>query len=167
MKRKYSYISIGVALLLVLSTSSCGDLQIPETVSVKSNARFQAPLGTASYGNEDLESDILSTIQEGLPNASIYPYRMDSNDDVLRYLVRYQLDPIPIPIGSYLDNMKFPENLGGLNRSKEFTAGAPLTFNQEIPFSVSDITSQLADNGNFASEREVLPPGAKFPLSAN
>ncbi|MBO4319438.1 MAG: hypothetical protein J5857_03105, partial [Treponema sp.] len=96
--------------------------------------------------------------QEGLPNASIYPYRMYSNDDVLRYLIRYQLDPIPIPIGSYLDNMNFPGNLGGLNRSKEFTAGAPLIFNQEIPFSVSDITSQLADNGNFA-------PGGNTSLS--
>ncbi|MBP5358778.1 MAG: hypothetical protein J6Y69_06305 [Treponema sp.] len=162
MKKNYLFISIGAALLLLLSASSCGNLQLPETVSVKTNARFQAPLGTAKLDiTEKLSSDMIrEKIQEALgDDASVYVYAKDSSDDVLRYLIHYPAFNVPIDIGSYLDDMSFDANFSAMEKTVEFKAGDPLSLDKTISYNVNDITGQLADNGNF-------DPGASgTPLS--
>ena len=152
MKRNYVFISIGAALLLLLSASSCGNLQLPETVSVKTNARFQAPLGTAKLDiTEKLSSDMIrEKIQEALgDDASVYTYAKDGNDDVLRYLIHAPVPILPIDIKAYLDGMDFNANVEALDEVVEFKAGDPVTASETITFSVSEITNQLEDSGTF------------------
>ncbi|MBP5752968.1 MAG: hypothetical protein J6W60_08960, partial [Treponema sp.] len=153
MKKNYLFISIGAALLLLLSASSCGNLQLPETVSVKTNARFQAPLGTAKLDiTEKLSSDMIrEKIQEALgDDASVYVYAKDSSDDVLRYLIHYPAFNVPIDIGSYLDDMSFDANFSAMEKTVEFKAGDPLSLDKTISYSVSEITNQLEENAEFS-----------------
>ena len=49
---------------------SCGDLELPESISVKTNAEFQLPLGTASYNTADKLKELRSEIQENLGNTA-------------------------------------------------------------------------------------------------
>ncbi len=154
MKRNFSFISIGAALLLVLSTSSCGHLEIPESVSVKTNARFQAPLGTARY-KLDPET-IRQTVQDALgENASIYTYAKDGNDDVLRYLIHFskQLNDLPFNPNEFLEGLNLKEKLGNLNgigsAPQPFTAGQPMSDSESFEIDVDDVTSQLFNHAPF------------------
>lgn len=154
MKRNYLFISIGAALLLLLSASSCGNLQLPETVSVKTNARFQAPLGTARY-KLDPET-IRQTVQDALgDNASIYTYAKDGNDDVLRYLIHFskQLNDLPFNPNEFLENLNLEEKLGNLDgigsEPQTFTAGQPMSDAKSFEINVEDVTNQLFDHATF------------------
>lgn len=133
MKRNISFISIGAALLLVLFTSSCGQLEIPESVSVKTNARFQAPMGTAKYDvTKKLGPDsIRSKIQDALGDkATVYTYAENSSDDTLRYLIHFPAFNVPVDISSYLDEMEFEANFDALNKTVSFKAGDKITASQ-------------------------------------
>ena len=157
MKRNISFISIGAALLLVLSTSSCGHLEIPESVSVKTNARFQAPLGTAKYDiTEKLGPEaIRSKIQDALGDkATVYTYAENSGDDTLRYLIHFPAFNVPVDIGSYLDDMDFEANFNALDKTVSIKAGEKLTASQPISYNVKDITDQLTDEAKFTVPME-------------
>lgn len=157
MKRNYLFISIGAALLLLLSASSCGNLQLPETVSVKTNARFQAPLGTAKYDiTEKLGPEaIRSKIQDALGDkATVYTYAENSGDDTLRYLIHFPAFNVPVDIGSYLDDMDFEANFNALDKTVSIKAGEKLTASQPISYNVKDITDQLTDEADFSVPME-------------
>lgn len=157
MKRNISFISIGAALLLVLFTSSCGQLEIPESVSVKTNARFQAPMGTAKYDvTKKLGPDsIRSKIQDALGDkATVYTYAENSSDDTLRYLIHFPAFNVPVDISSYLDEMEFEANFDALNKTVSFKAGDKITASQPISYNVKDITDQLTDEAEFTVPME-------------
>ena len=164
MKRNISFISIGAALLLVLSTSSCGHLEIPESVSVKTNARFQAPLGTARYklDPETIRQTVLDALGD---NASIYTYAKDGNDDVLRYLIHFskQLNDLPFNPNEFLENLNLEEKLGNLDgigsEPQTFTAGQPMSDAKSFDIDVEDVTSQLFDHATFDCPSSDLPEG--------
>ena len=103
-------------LILIASTFvvfafiSCGELELPESLSIKTNAEFQVPVGTATYdfGDSLSPNAVREKIQDSLGStASIYTYAQNANDDVLRYLVHYPAFNVPIDVGSYLSSMDF------------------------------------------------------------
>ena len=94
--------NIALTASLAILMSACNNFQIPESVSIKSEAKFQVPLGTASY---DVSSVISSeSIRETLQNAladiggTVYDYISEENSDVLNYLIKMNLmDEFSLP----------------------------------------------------------------------
>ena len=73
---------------------SCGDfsgLSIPESVSVKSDAKFAGALGTKYFDlTEKLGAQMLDDISVKT-SSTIYKYIPDENDMTLRYLLQKDL----------------------------------------------------------------------------
>lgn len=114
-----------LALSSVVCLVSCGGLtnpQIPQSVSIATDAQFKANMGTASYDLSDkFGSDaILKKMQDTLgPQVGIYDYNM--GNDVLTYMIRYPVYEVPIDIQSYLQNLNLDEILKSSDMGLNFT----------------------------------------------
>lgn len=146
---------------------SCGDLELPESISVKTNAEFQLPLGTASYNTADKLKELRSEIQENLGNtASVYTYAENHSDDVLRYLVHFPAFKVPVNVGDYLSNMGFDKKFEAMNQSFNFTAGEPISMDLSQTISLSDFAKNAAgDNTTVQSPEDAFIPESVTVMS--
>ena len=114
-----------LALSSVVCLVSCGGLtnpQIPQSVSIATDAQFKANMGTASYDLSDkFGSDaLLKKMQDALGSqVGIYDY--NKGDDVLTYMIRYPIYEVPIDIQSYLQNLNLDEILKSSDMGLNFT----------------------------------------------
>lgn len=114
-----------LALSSVVCLVSCGGLtnpQIPQSVSIATDAQFKANMGTASYDlSEKFGSDaLLKKMQEALGSqVGIYDY--NEGNDVLTYMIRYPVYEVPIDIQSYLQNLNLDEILKSSDMGLNFT----------------------------------------------
>ena len=88
---------------LLFFESACDGLfnmQIPETVSVKTSAEYNVPLGEASYDLSSVFSsdDILSKMRETMGN-DVDLYEYITNEDVLTYVLHKSMYEIPFDMG--------------------------------------------------------------------
>ena len=115
-----------LALSSVVCLVSCGGLtnpQIPQSVSIATDAQFKANMGTASYDLSDkFGSDaLLKKMQDALGSqVGIYDYNEEGND-VLTYMIRYPVYEVPIDIQSYLQNLNLDEILKSSDMGLNFT----------------------------------------------
>lgn len=114
-----------LALSSVVCLVSCGGLtnpQIPQSVSIATDAQFKANMGTASYDlSEKFGSDaLLKKMQDALGSqVGIYDY--NESNDVLTYMIRYPIYEVPIDIQSYLQNLNLDEILKSSDMGLNFT----------------------------------------------
>lgn len=114
-----------LALSSVVCLVSCGGLtnpQIPQSVSIATDAQFKANMGTASYDlSEKFGSDaLLKKMQDALGSqVGIYDYNEGNN--VLTYMIRYPIYEVPIDIQSYLQNLNLDEILKSSDMGLNFT----------------------------------------------
>lgn len=114
-----------LALSSVVCLVSCGGLtnpQIPQSVSIATDAQFKANTGTASYDLSDkFGSDaLLKKMQDALGSqVGIYDYNEGNN--VLTYMIRYPIYEVPIDIQSYLQNLNLDEILKSSDMGLNFT----------------------------------------------
>lgn len=114
-----------LALSSVVCLVSCGGLtnpQIPQSVSIATDAQFKANMGTASYDlSEKFGSDaLLKKMQDALGSqVGIYDY--NEGNDVLTYMIRYPIYEVPIDIQSYLQNLNLDEILKNSDMGLNFT----------------------------------------------
>lgn len=114
-----------LALSSVVCLVSCGGLtnpQIPQSVSIATDAQFKANMGTASYDlSEKFGSDaLLKKMQDALGSqVGIYDY--NEGNDVLTYMIRYPIYEVPIDIQSYLQNLNLDEILKSSDMGLNFT----------------------------------------------
>lgn len=114
-----------LALSSVVCLVSCGGLtnpQIPQSVSIATDAQFKANMGTASYDLSDkFGSDaLLKKMQDALGSqVGIYDY--NEGKDVLTYMIRYPIYEVPIDIQSYLQNLNLDEILKSSDMGLNFT----------------------------------------------
>lgn len=114
-----------LALSSVVCLVSCGGLtnpQIPQSVSIATDAQFKANMGTASYDLSDkFGSDaLLKKMQDALGSqVGIYDY--NEGKDVLTYMIRYPVYEVPIDIQSYLQNLNLDEILKSSDMGLNFT----------------------------------------------
>lgn len=114
-----------LALSSVVCLVSCGGLtnpQIPQSVSIATDAQFKANMGTASYDLSDkFGSDaLLKKMQDALGSqVGIYDYNEGNN--VLTYMIRYPVYEVPIDIQSYLQNLNLDEILKSSDMGLNFT----------------------------------------------
>ena len=150
-KTKAAAFLASVALFAGAALNSCGDfseLAIPETISVKSNARYVGALGQKYYDlSEKFGDDFVKDLAEDA-GGDVYKYVPNSKDNVLSYLFHKNVYDVPLDVSKYIGNMKLDNLLNfGFSFSKEIklpeikksievsvTAGAPV--GTEVPFEI-------------------------------
>ena len=172
--RRIFFLIVSVALMPVLF--SCGNLTVPESVSIKTNAKVQIPLGTASLNvGEYVGPDkIRTTVQDALKdsatgsNAAIYTYAKDENDPVLRYLVSYPAFDMPLDISSYLSGLSGLTNpFEGMETSYPLPKLDPITLDLGKSISMSDFADEMAGDGISVESNQSLSEGTANISSAN
>ena len=113
---------------------SCGDYQIPQSVSIKTDADYNFSVGSieqdlSSFLNiKTISEKLNSSISEGNKNAfssfSVYDYRpplTDSGTQSQKFLAEVKLQEIPVDISEYLSNMDISTALTEQSFEQEFT----------------------------------------------
>lgn len=133
MKKKIIFGS--TLLALVLCIFGC-NFQFPETVSVKSNAKYEFAIANKSFPLGDLFSidklkdsfsgqstDSASTDEESVEaDIKIYDYNPEgkkTDADIQEFLVSMKLQEIPLDFNNYLKDVDFGSKLESMNISKE------------------------------------------------
>lgn len=155
-----------LALSSVVCLVSCGGLtnpQIPQSVSIATDAQFKANMGTASYDlSKNFGSDaLLKKMQEALGSqVGIYDY--NEGNDVLTYMIRYPVYEVPIDIQSYLQNLNLDEILKSSDMGLNFTQEVSIpevtqTGSQTVQI---DVASKIRDSvsENFSTSYMVAVP---------
>lgn len=155
-----------LALSSVVCLVSCGGLtnpQIPQSVSIATDAQFKANMGTASYDLSDkFGSDaLLKKMQDALGSqVGIYDY--NKGDDVLTYMIRYPIYEVPIDIQSYLQNLNLDEILKSSDMGLNFTQEVSIpevtqTGSQTVQI---DVASKIRDSvsENFSTSYTIAVP---------
>ena len=112
--------SIFICLVLLISSFVIGcKWQVPESVSVKTNAEYNFGAGNV---NKSLDEylDVRKLVGNSLPaNVKVYDYFPGKeNADVQRYLMKASLVEIPLDIGSMMDQIDLTSNLKAMEFSK-------------------------------------------------
>lgn len=155
-----------LALSSVVCLVSCGGLtnpQIPQSVSIATDAQFKANMGTASYDLSDkFGSDaLLKKMQDALGSqVGIYDY--NEGKDVLTYMIRYPIYEVPIDIQSYLQNLNLDEILKSSDMGLNFTQEVSIpkvtqTGSQTVQI---DVASKIRDSvsENFSTSYTIAVP---------
>lgn len=155
-----------LALSSVVCLVSCGGLtnpQIPQSVSIATDAQFKANMGTASYDlSEKFGSDaLLKKMQDALGSqVGIYDYNEGNN--VLTYMIRYPIYEVPIDIQSYLQNLNLDEILKSSDMGLNFTQEVSIpevtqTGSQTVQI---DVASKIRDSvsENFSTSYTIAVP---------
>ena len=133
MKKKIIFGS--TLLALVLCIFGC-NFQLPETVSVKSNAKYEFAIANKSFPLGDLFSidklkdsfsgqstDSASNDEESVEaDIKIYDYNPEgkkTDADIQEFLVSMKLQEIPLDFNNYLKDVDFGSKLESMNISKE------------------------------------------------
>lgn len=122
---------IAICSLIFLS---CGDYQIPQSVSIKTDADYNFSVGSieqdlSSFLNiKTISEKLNSSISEGNKNAfssfSVYDYRpplTDSGNQSQKFLAEVKLQEIPVDISEYLSNMDISTSLKEQSFEQQFT----------------------------------------------
>lgn len=105
----------------VFGITAC-NFQVPEKISVKTNADYNFNVGTISKSFEDTISftDVLSDDKIGIENAHVYDYFPGEADaNVQQYLFKLPLMEIPVDISKYYNNSGVASAIQGMSFEKE------------------------------------------------
>src|SRR5574344_1694393 len=145
---------------LLIACTGCqffSEMQLPESVSIKSNAEYNVALGSASYDtSETFGTDaILSKMQSALgTTATVYDYVPSASDDTLSYLIKYPVYSIPIDVSTYLDSFDLDSAFNSDNLGFNFTQNIVLpsvSIDQTQVMEIPDVSTKV-----LASMKETL-----------
>lgn len=126
-----------VFLVAAVSFFSACNFQLPEKISVKTNAEYKFNVGKVNTSFEESinKQNIINGENLGVPNSRVYDYfPSEKNLNVQQYLLRLPLMEIPVDIGEYYKN-------SGIS-----TAVQGMSFDQEIEIPIISInTKKLLD----------------------
>ena len=106
------------ALMLLVCEASCGNLfnmQIPQSVSVKTSAEYNVPLGNASFDMSEIlnKEDLLNQLRTSMgSDLDLYEY-INASNDVLTFVVHKNLYNVPFDFSQYLGNLNFTDAIEG------------------------------------------------------
>ena len=152
---------------------SCGDYQIPQSVSIKTDADYNFSVGSieqdlSSFLNiktisEKLNSSLSGGTENAFSSFSVYDYRptTDDTNPSQKFLAEVKLQEIPVDISEYLSNMDISTSLTEQSFEQEFT----------IPsLSVDSLSSDidLPDfNEIISSSAQINLPDGTIPILGN
>ena len=168
------------ASVVFFSCNVFSDYSIPETVAVKSNARYEVALGQKHYDlSEKLGDDFIKDLEKNA-EGDVYKYIPDPSDQTLSYLLHKKVYDVPLDVSDYIDAMDLDDALGdGFSFSKELSlpevnksadvplaAGAPGPFPVDISIDFSmDETIKSATIGSGSISLKAQGSGAVLDLN--
>ncbi len=150
--KKNHLLSFGLLAAGLLGFAGCNGFEIPQSVSVKTGAEYNVPLGTADlsgYVKQYLNKDtILDTMRSTLgETANVYEYIQDGagKSDILSYMVRYPLYKVDFNVGSMLSNLNIADALNGIGGGGALVDQSvtipTISFEQSFDIPVADIVN--------------------------
>lgn len=117
MKRTRTYVLL---LLSALSFTAC-KWQIPEKVSVRTNADYKLSIGSIEKDfTEDVNINQLVSKDLGIPNAKLYDYFPgEKNPEVQQFLMKLPLMEVPVDIGKYFNESDISSAVQEMSFEKE------------------------------------------------
>lgn len=151
---------------------SCGDYQIPQSVSIKTDADYNFSVGSieqdlSSFLNiKTISEKLNSSLSEGNKNAfssfSVYDYRpplTDSGTQSQKFLAEVKLQEIPVDISEYLSNMDISTALTEQSFEQEFTIPSLSVDSLSSDLELPDFNEIITTNSqiNLPSDSIIIP----------
>ena len=151
---------------------SCGDYQIPQSVSIKTDADYNFSVGSieqdlSSFLNiKTISEKLNSSISEGNKNAfssfSVYDYRpplTDSGNQSQKFLAEVKLQEIPVDISEYLSNMDISTSLKEQSFEQQFTIPSLSVDSLSSDLELPDFNEIITTNSqiNLPSDSIIIP----------
>ncbi|MDD6929860.1 MAG: hypothetical protein PUI78_03365 [Treponema sp.] len=151
---------------------SCGDYQIPQSVSIKTDADYNFSVGSieqdlSSFLNiKTISEKLNSSISEGNKNAfssfSVYDYRpplTDSGTQSQKFLAEVKLQEIPVDISEYLSNMDISTSLKEQSFEQQFTIPSLSVDSLSSDLELPDFNEIIQTNSqiNLPSDSIIIP----------
>lgn len=116
--KKGMQILAGVSVFaLSVSFYACSvfsNMEVPEKISVKSNAKFSVAIGEKSVDMNDIfGSSLQENIAENVEGLEVFKYVPDKNNDTLQYLLHSNIYNFDLDIAEQLGNMNMDDMLNG------------------------------------------------------
>ena len=151
---------------------SCGDYQIPQSVSIKTDADYNFSVGSieqdlSSFLNiKTISEKLNSSLSEGNKNAfssfSVYDYRpplTDSGTQSQKFLAEVKLQEIPVDISEYLSNMDISTSLKEQSFEQQFTIPSLSVDSLSSDLELPDFNEIIKTNAqiNLPSDSIIIP----------
>ena len=151
---------------------SCGDYQIPQSVSIKTDADYNFSVGSieqdlSSFLNiKTISEKLNSSLSEGNKNAfssfSVYDYRpplTDSGTQSQKFLAEVKLQEIPVDISEYLSNMDISTSLKEQSFEQQFTIPSLSVDSLSSDLELPDFNEIITTNSqiNLPSDSIIIP----------
>jgi hypothetical protein len=154
-------------IFMLVSCSNFSSMQIPETVSVKTDATYSANFGSFSLSDyisaDTIKEQIASVNPDGF---TVYDYNPDSSASYQEFLVKYPVIDKTIDVGSSLSNIDLTSAGSSTSISQSFAIpDLDKTFTQDIAF--SDLNNQIISKTSFTSSSlSVMDPGTTVEVDS-
>ena len=159
---------IAICSLIFLS---CGDYQIPQSVSIKTDADYNFSVGSieqdlSSFLNiKTISEKLNSSLSGGTKNAfssfSVYDYRptTDDTNPSQKFLAEVKLQEIPVDISEYLSNMDISTALTEQSFEQEFTIPSLSVDSLSSDIDLPDFNEIITTNSqiNLPSDSIIIP----------
>lgn len=151
MKRNFLILLSACSLLFVFS--GC-NLQIPQKVSVKTDAEYNFQIG--DFKTDFSESFNMQSLFENLNigNARVYDYYPTGSDvNVQKFLIKIPLLEIPVDFSSYFNSSALAGNLEGLSFSREVSIPS-IALNVSQSVSSNQVSTALNASFTFSGSNQ-------------
>ena len=151
MKRKFLFLLSACSLLFIFS--GC-NLQIPQKVSVKTDAEYNFQIG--DFKTDFSESFNMQSLFENLNigNARVYDYYPTGSEvNVQKFLIKIPLLEIPVDFSSYFNSSALAGNLEGLSFSREVSIPS-IALNVSQSVSSNQVSAALNASFTFSGENQ-------------
>ena len=131
-----------ICIALALGFTGC-NWQIPEKVSVKTNAEYNFSLGNPQFDfSEKLDiNNMLGDVK--LPNnGKVYDYWPDKKGDSQKFLMYMPIQEIPIDISSYFDSSALGDQIKNISFEKEIEV-PEISFSFPLKFELNKINEEI------------------------
>jgi hypothetical protein len=153
---------LAAGIFMLASCSDIAKMQIPDTVSVKTNATYSANFGSYSKSLSDYisASTITEQIAKSNSSFSVYDYNPGSSADCQEFLIKYPVINKTIDVGSSISDIDLTSAGSSAAISQTFSIpDLSKTFTQSVTF--SDLNSQIVSQTTIATTPvSVVDPGS-------
>ena len=153
---------------------SCGDYQIPQSVSIKTDADYNFSVGSieqdlSSFLNiktisEKLNSSLSGGTENAFSSFSVYDYRptTDDTNPSQKFLAEVKLQEIPVDISEYLSNMDISTALTEQSFEQEFTIPSLSVDSLSSDIDLPDFNKIISESAEIG-----LPPNLEIIIPGN
>lgn len=160
----------GISAAVIFMSTSCGNMAIPSSLSVKTDAEYNFTIGTIEKDLSELSSDLKNNLNEKLSTAGsdgvtakLYDYQ-PNNTTMQEYLIEYPVSDYSLDLSSYLND----GSNTGFSQSGSYAQSVP-KIDQTFSFDET-ITSTQVMNAVGApaptGDITIIEPGALYTETA-